>query len=339
MDKHLANYSNCLNLIRIIAAFQVMFGHLVEHMELPINDTFFRLTYFLRGVPIFFVISGFLMWFSIGKSKSYGQYLRKRFWRIYPELWGSVFVELITLVILYRGWDLKSLAFFAFGQGTIFQFWTPESLRGYGVGVPNGALWTMGVMIQFYIVVWFFYKVMKNCKLRTWIIGFIVIFFISFGLDDVTHEIAGREIIGKLYDQTAIRYFWLFYIGMFVAEHKDCFLPLLQRFWYICLIIAGLFFWTGFDLFSGYYLGWSLFLAVGLIGFAYRFPQFSISPDISYGLFLYHMIVVNVFVNFGWIGNWLYVIPILIIAVGLAYASTITIGGISLTKKQKIEAT
>lgn len=139
MGDSLADESNCLNLVRIIAAIQVMFGHLVEHMKLPINDTVFRGTFFFRGVPIFFAISGFLIWFSIGRSKSYKEYLGKRFWRIYPELWVAVIIELIILVVLYRGWNLKSLALFAFGQGTVFQFWTPDSLRGYGVGVPNGA--------------------------------------------------------------------------------------------------------------------------------------------------------------------------------------------------------
>lgn len=81
--------NNCLSLIRIIAAFQVMFGHMVIHLNLPINNTLFDMIYFFRGVPIFFVISGYLIWFSISRSNSYKDYLMKRFWRIYPELWGG----------------------------------------------------------------------------------------------------------------------------------------------------------------------------------------------------------------------------------------------------------
>ena len=61
-------WSNCLSLIRIVAAVQVMFGHMVWHLDLPINDTLLRVSFFLRGVPIFFGISGFLIWFSIGRS-------------------------------------------------------------------------------------------------------------------------------------------------------------------------------------------------------------------------------------------------------------------------------
>ena len=328
--------NNCLSLIRIIAAFQVMFGHMVEHLELPINEELFHATYFLRGVPIFFVISGFLIWFSIGRSKTYKQYLKKRFWRIYPELWVAVAIEIFILIILYKGWIFKDILLFTFGQGTIFQFWTPNSLRGYGVGTPNGALWTIGVMIQFYIVAWFFQKAMSKRKMTTWVIGLFVSFGISWVCQYITHNLIAKEMIGKLYDQTFIKYFWLFYIGMFIAEFKDRLLPILKKYWYVCLAISLLFFWTGFDLFSGYFLLWSTFLTAGLIGFAYRYPKLSISPDISYGVFLYHMTVVNLFVSLGWIGNWLYILPITIITCFLAFISTNTIGRLSELKKQSM---
>lgn len=78
------------------------------------------------------------MWFSIGRSRTYGQYLKKRFWQIYPELWMTVIVESVVLIVSYNDWNLKQLLLFTFGQGTIFQFWTPDSLCGYGVRTPNG---------------------------------------------------------------------------------------------------------------------------------------------------------------------------------------------------------
>ena len=101
MDKSLqSRNANCLSFIRIIAAIQVLLGHAFEHMQLPIDSTVAYATYFFRGVPIFFVISGFLMWFSIGRSKDYSSYLKKRFWRIYPELWVSVVIEVIVVLII-----------------------------------------------------------------------------------------------------------------------------------------------------------------------------------------------------------------------------------------------
>lgn len=52
----LRKQSNSLNFIRILAASQVMFGHLVEHLELPIKENIFRASSFLRGVPIFLLL-------------------------------------------------------------------------------------------------------------------------------------------------------------------------------------------------------------------------------------------------------------------------------------------
>lgn len=328
--------NNCLSFIRIIAAFQVLLGHMIEHLELPGNNSILHATYFFRGVPIFFVISGFLIWFSMDRSKTYGNYLKKRFWRIYPELWMAVIIEIFLLVVLYEGWNLKQLMLFALGQGTLFQFWTPDSLRGYGVGAPNGALWTIGVMIQFYIIAWFFYKFMKNRNMIEWVMGFIVSFVISWLGTHISQNMFGTDIIGKLYDQTFIKYFWLFYFGMFIARFQEKLLPVFKRYWYAFICVAFAFFWTGWDLFSGYFLLWSLLLTAGLIGFAYRFPQLSIGLDISYGIFLYHMIVVNIFVIYHWIGSWLYVIPVIIIVSALAYCSAKTIGKASANRKGKL---
>ena len=101
------------------------------------------------------------------------------------------------------------------------------------------------------------------------------------------------------------------------------------------LLLSYTFFWSKIDILSGYYLFWSLFLIIGVIGFAYRFPQLNVPLDISYGLFLYHMTVVNVFVNFRWGGGkWEYALLIVLITVILAYISTVTVGKLSVRKKR-----
>lgn len=124
---------------------------------------------------------------------------------------------------------------------------------------------------------------------------------------------------------------------MFLAEFRDRLLPVLQKYWYALLAVALFFFWSELDLYSGYYLFWSLFLTAGLIGFAYRFPKLSVDPDISYGLFLYHMTVINVFVHLGWIRRWLYAVPVILAAVLLALLSTLTVGKWSSRRKGTLD--
>ena len=66
------------------------------------------------------------------------------------------------------------------------------------------------------------------------------------------------------------------------------------------------------------------------------YTKLFINPDISYGLFLYHMTIINVFVNFGWIGSWLYAVVVVVISIIFAYLSTVTIGKLSFYRKKKI---
>ena len=153
---------NCLNTIRIIAALEVAIGHITYHLNVHIPTLIGKIMNYFHGVPIFFVLSGFLIWQSIDRCKDFSTYFRKRVLRIYPELWFCLFVEILSIVLFYQNWNIKDLTLFSFTQGTLFQFWTPDSLRGYGCGTPNGSLWTITVIVQFYLLIWFFRNFLKG---------------------------------------------------------------------------------------------------------------------------------------------------------------------------------
>lgn len=193
--------------------------------SIPILGEFIN---FFSGVPIFFTMSGFLIWGSIGRSKNFGEYLKKRFWRIFPELWGAVAIELIMLLCLYHK-PINWLQFgaFAITQSTIFQFWTPEFLRGYGCGCPNGALWTICVLIQFYFFAYFVYKALHGRKTWVWLIAIVASLGLSLMLPFIREYLP--EIARKLLGQTLLPYFWMFLAASFVAEKKDVVLPILKK--------------------------------------------------------------------------------------------------------------
>lgn len=113
---------------------------------------------------------------------------------------------------------------------------------------------------------------------------------------------------------------------MFISKFQEILLPILEKKWYLFIVISFIFFITKLDFHSGFYFCHSLFLILGLIGFSYKFPRLSIPIDISYGLFLYHMIVINMFVDWGLENSWLNALIALIISCFLAFVSTNTIG-------------
>ncbi len=326
--------ANSISFIKLLAAFQVMLGHLLFHFEVTTPNWFSNTLYFFAGVPIFFIISGYLIWMSIGRQTSYVSYIRRRFWRIYPELWGAIIVEILSILLLYSAWNFKDLIEFAVAQSTFFQFWTPETLRGYGCGTPNGSLWTITVIVQFYIISWFIYKALHGKKMVIWVISLVAaVGFSVFG--QYGFELIGIELMTKLYNQTIIRYLWLFLFGSFVADNKTFLVNcVLKKYWYLFILAACFPYITNIDIDAGYKVFHSILLVAGLIGFAYAIPELRIDVDISYGVFLYHMIIVNIFINYGWTKKWIYVIIVSFLSSLVALVSCKTIGDWSFKKKQ-----
>lgn len=324
---------NCFNLIRLLAALQVAYGHMIEHFNLNIPEIITDVFWFFRGVPIFFALSGYLIWNSIGRSKTFTQYAQKRFWRIFPELWGGVIIELAVLIILYfDGIEWLSFGLFAIGQSTIFQFWTPDCLRGYGVGTPNGSLGTIGELIQLYIVAWFIYKILHGKSLRLYFTAFFVSLAVSISSRYVEKFIP--EILVKLYHQTFIPYLWIFLLGIIFAEFFDILIPIAKKYWWLFTATTYLFIFIDVDIQASYPVFMHIFQIFAVMGIAYSFPKLEIKTDISYGLYIYHMTVVNVMVNFGLLSRIEYLFIALIISCAMAYLSTITIGRMSINKKK-----
>lgn len=340
METNVIDYRrNSLNTIRLVAALQVLFGHTVVHLEIATSSIVNEVSYFFQGVPIFFTMSGFLIWDSIGRSGNFKVYASKRFWRIFPELWVAVVVEIIVL-LFFMVWgghliNWPQLGLFAITQSTVFQFWTPEFLRVYGVGCPNGALWTIGVLIQFYFIAYFIHRILHKRGLWGWIIFFIVTFMVSW-IQSLYDE-SVPEIVGKLYYQTVLPYLWMFVIAMFVAEYKKVLLVVIKNYWYIPIAVNILFQILDLDIMASYGLIKTSTLFVGLLGFAYAVPSFNIITDISYGIYIYHMTIINAIIELGLIerltGLSLMLTTMAITCV-IAWTSTKTIGKWSLSRKQ-----
>ena len=154
---------NNFDLLRLLAALQVVIAHSVDHTGIHerltgTSSIAFEAFIMLPAVPIFFVISGFLINASFERSPGN---LRGYFWRralrIFPALWLAVILGLGT--VAWGGYLQKefvsSSTFVAWlvAQTTVFQFWNPEHFRGFGMGVVNAALWTISVELQYYFFV------------------------------------------------------------------------------------------------------------------------------------------------------------------------------------------
>ena len=155
---------NCLDIFRILATIQVFLGHIITHFAMrnpPVNAV-----YFVRGVPILFILCGF---FSAKSLEKYSpkQWLIKRAVRIIPEFWACIIINTTLILLLYEiKPSYKEIVVYGVTQFFGMNFYTGDWLRGYGSGVPNGVLWTIAAQIQFFLLAPLLDKVLHRRNVR-----------------------------------------------------------------------------------------------------------------------------------------------------------------------------
>ena len=313
---------NNFDLLRLFAAIQVVFGHAISHLEIksPILES---INFFLSafpGVPIFFMISGFLITLSYERNANIRQYALNRILRIYPALWVALILSIVMIGSL--GYlHLKNLTDFLvwlFCQLSLFQFYNPAFLREFGVGTLNGALWTITVELQFYILVPICYVFIK--KSMDWhnrVKFFWVLFLVSILINIIFNQKLGvqrypnHELLIKLLNVTIFPYLYCFLIGVLIRLHFERIQKfVVGRFKFLSYLVFYFTLYAFFREFIIFHLSnpcAMMLLALPVISFAFSFTNLSDGllkgNDWSYGIYIYHMLIINALVYSGLIGS------------------------------------
>jgi peptidoglycan/LPS O-acetylase OafA/YrhL len=307
-------YSNNFDLIRLFAASQVFLHHLYNILGVNFGSMVNGVSHFLvlfPGVPIFYFISGFLISQSFENSGSIKSYFVKRFLRIYPALIASVFLG--VLLILASGYQseqpvtLLDWTILIFSKVTIFQFYNPDFLRAYGDGVFNGNLWTITVELQFYIVIVIVLLIKKNFFLKGayfWPI-ILAVFLLCNMLYLYLFPYHKEDIWFKLIGVSFVPWFYMFLVGTIVQQYNHLILRYVKKYSALTISIYIIFAYLGlhfriFDYGNHIHPILAFPLFASILCFAYTFPflsqYFIKGQDISYGIYLYHMLIINFFI-------------------------------------------
>ena len=319
MLEHKSYFSrNNFDFVRLIAAAQVMITHGIEFLGVKISP-FWNFIYYFPGVPAFFFISGFL----ISASWERAEYLRlfaiNRVLRIFPGLWLVFFFSLATILIFDKSFvpqqHIGGLILWSIGQLTILQDWNPSFFRSYGAGVVNGSLWTIPVELMFYASTPLIYWIGR--KLKNIDLALIVIIVLSFAFQYwmmLTKQQQG-PFVHQLLEATPIPWIGMFCVGVLAQRHIGRIYPLVAgRFWYF---LATYIAFAVLSAYLPYYpllrgrlnsVGMLNYIAmIGLIlatAYSYRGLADRVlrRNDISYGVYIFHMPVVNVLIAIGAVG-------------------------------------
>lgn len=317
------NRTNNFDLIRLLAALQVLFWHGCDHFE-GMYDVFYPILVFiysLPGVPIFFTISGFLIYHSLLNNRhDLRKYFTNRFLRIYPALWACIFLTVFLIVLssdISFGEYLSGSFFkWLFTQLTFFQFYTIDMFRSWGIGHPNGSLWTITVEIQFYVTLpiiallfdkYFYQRWQKNA-----LYGFLALLSLTLKILFHQNETLDNALIQNIFGVSILSYFYYFCIGILIYINFDLLKKYLQdkAFWWLLIYAA-------YVVLFKETLGWydsvyntdilsilaSILLSFFTISAAFTVPTLSKKilhgNDLSYGIYIFHMPVFNFFMALG----------------------------------------
>lgn len=320
---------NAFDIIRLVSALFIVLGHTATHLEIQYPYIIQQILNFWRGLPCLFVTSGFLISASFDRSQSKISYLKKRALRLYPGLFGAFAVSFLCVILIGGGYaqlsyNVKDIIAWIVSQVTVFQFYTPASIAVYGVGNPNGALWTISLEIQMYILIMLILPQMKKMKTRS-LLSVVIVALALNALFPLTNNFL-PEIVYKLINVTFIPYTYYFLIGMVVYIKKEIVVPLLTKVFWPMLLCYGVIWWTTSQVVSlpvGHYTNILVgpFLCLLTLSGAYKFGKIRFKHDLSYSIYLYHMIVINVLVMFGWRGRLLGVLVVVVATLLLSVLS------------------
>lgn len=330
------NHDNNFDLLRLLAAAQVVFCHSMAWLNLApqLNSHLFNLVFGFPGVAIFFTVSGFLISRSwLNPETTTEIYTDHRARRIYPALWANILTILVVLYFIdellldnptrFIMWTATALVTGCDCVGTIGigSVVTPTGFYHY---FPSGVLWTIPVELSFYLLIPLIFQ--KSSRRSQLTMNIVAVFTISM-LFQFLWPLSGDPY-------SIMQCLWIFLTGAAINLHWDRLKPMFVGkaiYWVPAYLVMNFTAQThGLDYSVASYVNvvQTFFLSFTVISAAHSFrPLFGIlrGHDISYGLYLWHMPVIWTMRGLDLNGHWRWLIVAYLIAATIAVLSWLLI--------------
>ena len=294
---------NILDIFRLVATAQVFLGHCITHFAMTSPPV--QAVYFVRGVPILFVLCGFLAAMGLQKYQ-WKDWLVRRAFRIMPGFWAVIAINTVILLLAYsRKPTLMEGGIYFFTQFFGLNFYTGDWLRQYGTGVPNGVLWTIPVQIQFFVLAVPIHKLLSKKKLSAGLafVGLLTaLSILCLRLEGVL-----PQMVTKLIGVTVLPYLYFLVAGMVGWYHRDAIIPALKKVkWFV---LAAYVLWKLAEnhlvfphALDGVMYNTVTTLLMAVLIFSFGFiGKWRMKHDLTYGFYLYHMVFINLAIELGFV--------------------------------------
>ncbi len=303
MDRKYNNF----DLLRLLLAIIVVIVHTAELSQIEAIAKVSQYFSSVIAVDSFFIVSGFLIFMSFDNSSSLSSFAIKRVRRVAPAY--SVVILLSALLLFFVSTQSFSNYFnIEFFHYILFNLLTlnfvQPTLTGVFIDNPlqaiNGALWTIKIEVAFYIIVPLIgYLLTKTNKL--FILLTIYIFSISYSiLLFWLYKNSSLEIYLKL-EKQIFGQLAFFVSGALLYYFYDTF----KKKSFQILLVASVILYIHYY-FINIYLLYPMALAIVIIYFATQFKylgEFGKYGDISYGLYIWHFPIIQLFIYYNLFDN------------------------------------
>jgi len=281
METAKTNRFQVIDALRGTASFGVCFAHLTYHIFGPHSLIKLIGGWGTYGVQIFFVISGFIIPYTLWKAsyrlRNYGTFILKRLIRLDPPY----------LLVVFFLIPLGYLSAHAPGyNGPPFHVTVPQVLLhvGYlnvffGNNWLNGVFWTLAIEFQYYLLVGIMFPLISTNSFGKRALMFVFLALLAIAIPIHTF---------------IFQWLFIFMLGMLVFQY------------FAALISLSVFFvWLGFlGTAAGLTLSPSIAIVAVMTALTIAFAKFSNAPlnflgKISYSLYLIHEPVGRRVINLG----------------------------------------
>ncbi|MFT5294394.1 MAG: peptidoglycan/LPS O-acetylase OafA/YrhL [Colwellia sp.] len=223
MNKQTYHRYRTIDGIRGLAALSVVFFHL----SIQLTDELYQLfPYFINlafsygylGVPVFFVISGFVISLSIGSNtitpKYFGNFVLRRSIRLDPTYWASI---LIAIVLMYIKKEFVDPTLVMPDSYSVFthMFYLQDILSV--TPAISVIYWTLCLEVQlylFYIIsLWVAQKAVKKIKVNLAIFHQVLVFIIGLISVAINYKTISLPVSGLF-----LPYWHYFLLGVMVSN-------------------------------------------------------------------------------------------------------------------------
>lgn len=180
------------------------------------------------GVPLFFMISGFVITMSLERCQRFSEFIFKRWLRLFPAMLIATILILLTANLfafrpLGEARLISAISGLTFISPTFFDW-----IFNKDQGMLEGGFWSLFVEVKFYIVAGLIYFKYGQKKM----IYTLLLMFFCYTVFDVLKNQLGYEtpiVLDKILDWTDFKYCGWFASGAFfyryyILKHKTSFL-------------------------------------------------------------------------------------------------------------------